>query len=165
MSEKIVIRGLKQEDVDTALDQIIRLKRLNAEFDSTFNVAEESRDDFKEHLNEAFSDSEKYIVLVAEVSSKVVGLIKVDIHSRLYYKPKYEARIVEFYVMPEYRRKETGKLLMDELYRILRQKRIKLVTAEFPSLNLIALGFYKGQGYREIVSIYGKMLDDVEPEE
>lgn len=165
MSEKIVIRSIKKEDVETALDQIVRLKKLNAEFDSTFDVAEESMNDFRDHLLEALDDSEKYIVLVAVAGSKVVGLIKVDIHSRLYYKPKYEARIVEFYVMPEYRRKDAGKLLMDELYRIMRKKRIKLVTAEFPSLNLIALGFYKGQGYREIVSVYGKMLDDVEPEE
>ncbi len=165
MSEDIEIRKMKNEDLDAALDQVIRLKRLNAEFDSTFNVAEESRDEFRDHLKEALGDHEKYIVLVAESGSKVVGLVKVDIHSRLYYKPKLEARIVEFYVMPEYRRKNTGKLLMDELYRILRERKIKLITAEFPSLNLIALGFYKGIGYREIVSVYGKLLDDGEQEE
>ncbi|AKA49521.1 hypothetical protein IX51_10920 [uncultured archaeon] len=162
MTENIVIRRMKAEDLDAALDQVIRLKRLNAEFDSIFNVAEESKSDFRDHLNEALSDGDRYIVLVAEAGSKVVGLVKVDIHTRLYYKPKYEARIVEFYVMPEYRRKNTGKLLMDELYRILKERKIRLITAEFPSLNLIALGFYKGIGYREVVSVYGKMIEDDE---
>lgn len=160
MTEEIKIRKMKKEDLDLSLDQVIRLKRLNAEFDSIFDVAEDSKPEFREHLEEALSNDEKYIVLVAEAASKVVGLVKVDIHSRLYYNPKIEARIVEFYVMPEYRRKNAGKLLMDKLYKILKERRIKLITAEFPSLNLIALGFYKGIGYREIVSIYGKMIED-----
>lgn len=162
MSEEIKIRRMESGDVETALDQIIRLKRLNAEFDSVFTVAEESRNEFKEHLLEALKDNERYIVLVAEHTSKVVGMIRVDINKRLYYNPKLEARIEEFYVMPEYRRKNTGKLLMDELYRVLKERKIKLITAEFPSLNLIALGFYKGIGYREIVSVYGKVIDDEE---
>ncbi len=160
MTEDIVVRNMKGEDLDFALDQIVRLKRLNSEFDNAFNVAEESKEDFKKHLKVALEDNNNYIVLVAESKGKVVGLIKVDVHRRLYYKPPLEARIVEFYVMPEYRRKNTGKLLMDELYKRLKEKKIHLVTAEFPSLNLIALGFYKGIGYREMVSIYGKMLDD-----
>lgn len=159
MSDKVLIRKMKEKDLDYALDQIIRLKRLNAEFDNIFNVAEESKQDFRKHLEDALADPEKYIVLVAEFGSKVVGLVKVDIHSRLYYKPKFEARIVEFYVMPEYRRMNTGKLLMDRLYEILKEKKINLITAEFPSLNLIALGFYKGIGYREVISVYGKLLD------
>lgn len=164
MSENIAVRKMKESDIEAGLDQIIRLKRLNAEFDNTFNVAEESRDEFRDHLKEALEDEKKYIVLVAEASGKLVGLVKVDIHSRLYYKPKYEARVVEFYVMPEYRRKNTGKLLMDDLYKELRARKIKLITAEFPSLNLIALGFYKGIGYREIISVYGKLLDEDEDE-
>lgn len=162
MSDKVLIRKMKKDDTDYALDQIIRLKRLNAEFDNTFNVAEDSKDKFRKHLEEALDDPDNYIVLVAEADSKVVGLVKVDIHERLYYKPKYEARIVEFYVMPEHRRMNTGKLLMDELYSILKEKKINLITAEFPSLNLIALGFYKGIGYREIISVYGKLLGNDE---
>ncbi len=160
MSKEILIRNMKEAELDASLDQIVRLKRLNAEFDSAFNVAEESKKEFRDHLKEALSDQTKYIVLVAECRGKVVGLLKVDIHSRLYYKPSQEARIVEFYVMPEYRRKNTGKDLMDELYRRLREKKINLVTAEFPSLNLIALGFYKGIGYREMISVYGRILDE-----
>lgn len=160
MTKDISIRRMEEKDLDFALDQIVRLKRLNAEFDSIFNVAEESKDKFREHLKEALGDKKKYIVLVAESSGKVVGLTKVDIHERLYYKPELEARIVEFYVMPEYRRKNTGKLLMDELYSILKERGIKLITAEFPSLNLIALGFYKSIGYREVISVYGKFLED-----
>lgn len=159
MSDEVRIRNMKKEDLDAALDQIVRLKRLNAEFDSAFNVAEESKEEFRKHLRDAIEGPEKYILLVAESGKKVVGLLKVDIHSRLYYKPQLEARIVEFYVMPEFRRKNTGKLLMDELYNRLREKKIHLVTAEFPSLNLIALGFYKSIGYREMISVYGKILE------
>lgn len=160
MSDKIVIRKMKEADLDAALDQIIRLKRLNAEFDSIFSVDENARDKFREHLLEALGDSRNYIVLVADTGGKVAGLVKVDFHERLYYIPKVEARIVEFYVMPEYRRQNTGKMLMDELYRILRERSVKLITAEFPSLNLIALGFYKGIGFREVVNVYGKPLEE-----
>ena len=160
MIDDLNIRKMKEEDVEQVMDLVLRLKRLNAEFDSTFDVAENSGDEIKQHLIDAAKDQENFIVLVGVSGSKIVGIIKVDMHGRIYYKPKTEARIVEFYVMPEYRRKDLGRMLMNEIYDELNSKGIKLVTAEFPALNLIALDFYKKIGYREIVSVYGKLVGE-----
>ena len=160
MSEDIEIRKMKENDVEQVMELVLRLKRLNAEFDSTFDVAEDSGDEIKQHLIDAAKDQKNFIVLVGVDGQKIVGIIKVDLHGRIYYKPKTEARIVEFYIMPEYRRKNLGRMLMNEVYDELNKKGIRLVTAEFPALNLIALDFYKKIGYREIVSVYGKCVGE-----
>ncbi|KAA8922234.1 GNAT family N-acetyltransferase [Thermoplasma sp.] len=149
------IRRMKKEDLPEVMDELLRLKRLNSEFDCSFTVSEEARPDIENYLMKILND-ESHVLLVAEYSSKVVGILIADILFRIYYTPKYEARIREFYVMPEYRRKGIGRMLIDELRNTLKEKDIILITAEFPSLNLIAQDFYKKMGYREIVSIYGQ---------
>lgn len=160
MIDELNIRKMKEEDVEQVMDLVMRLKRLNAEFDSTFDVVEDSDEEIRQHIAEAAKDQKNHIVFVGSVGSKIVGIVRVDLHSRIYYKPKTEARIVEFYVMPEFRRKNLGRMLMNEVYDELNKKGIKLVTAEFPALNLIALEFYKKIGYREIVSVYGKCIGE-----
>ncbi|PYB68727.1 N-acetyltransferase [Thermoplasma sp. Kam2015] len=149
------IRRMKKEDLPEVMDQLLRLKRLNSEFDCSFTVSEESKPDIEKYLTKILND-DAHVLLVAEYSSKVVGILMADILFRIYYTPKYEARIREFYVMPEYRRKGIGKMLIEALRSTLKERDIILITAEFPSLNLIAQDFYRKLGYREIVSIYGQ---------
>jgi ribosomal protein S18 acetylase RimI-like enzyme len=80
-----------------------------------------------------------------------------DIVFRIYYDPKYEARIREFYVMPEFRSKGIGMKLIGKLKEIAAQRNIKMVTAEFPSLNLLASNFYKSIDFKELIKIYSKI--------
>ncbi len=160
MSDEPEIRKMKESDVGAVMDMIHRLKLLNQEFDPTFQVAEPPADEVKESLREAIRQEKQYIMLVVEAEGKAVGVVKADIHNRIYYLPRQEARITEFYVMPEFRRKMLGKKLISQLYSELGRRGITMVSAEFPSLNLIALGFYKGMGYRDIVSVYGRHLGD-----
>ena len=155
---EIEIRPLKEQDIAKVTDLLLRLKKLNGEFDSIFNVADDAKTDAEGHLKAMVEDKGSRLALVAVRGDKLVGIIAVNLLKRSYYVPENEARIVEFYVMPEVRRTGAGKLLVDRVYDELRERGIKLVTAEFPALNPIALNFYKELGFREIVEVYGKIL-------
>ena len=155
---KFEIRELKEQDIANMTELLLRLKRLNGEFDSIFNVAEGAEATAKKHLKEMVEDRESRITYVVDNGEKVVGILSVHIIPRNYYLPDMEARIVEFYIMPEARRSGMGSKLMEKMYNELRNRGVKLITAEFPALNPIALNFYKQLEFRELVQVYGKVL-------
>lgn len=155
---ELKIRELRENDIEKAADLLLRLKKLNGEFDSIFNVADKALEEASNNLRVMLQEKEKHIAFVAEKDSRVVGIIALNLIHRCYYTPEVEARIVEFYVMPAARRTGAGKLLVDKVYAELKSKGITLITAEFPALNPIALNFYKDLGFREIVGIYGRLL-------
>ncbi len=157
MKKEIEIRRIKENEIDSVVDLFVRLKKLNNEFDSTFKVSENVQEEAKKVLKNIVN-SPDHILIGAFEGKNVIGVMNTVILKRSCYEPKDEARIMEFYIMPEHRSKGIGKAMISELYKILKEKNITLVTAEFPSLNLIALNFYKKLEWREIVSVYGKTL-------
>lgn len=159
LKSEIKIRELKETDISVAAELMLRLKKLNGEFDSIFNVSEGAKGMAEQILKDALKDKEKHIAYVSERDGKVLGLIVINLIHRCYYEPEVEARIVDFYVMPEGRRTGAGKSLLDRAYKEMKSRNVKLITAEFPALNPIAMKFYKGLGFREIVGVYGKMLE------
>ncbi len=160
MKDKIVVREMLAADIDGSADLILRLKKLNGEFDSVFVVSDKAKKDAEDRLRDAIKNPEKHISLLAERGGKILGVLLINILERCYYLPDKEARITDFYIMPEFRRSGAGKMLISRSYEELKKRKIQIITAEFPSQNLIALKFYKGLGYREIVGIYGKVLEE-----
>ena len=151
------IRLMEKRDINDVMDELLRLKRLNSEFDFALKVSTGNENEIINRLNKMIDDRENHIILVAEDDNKIVGILISDVIFRIYYDPKYEVRIREFYIMPEYRGKDTGKILIDKLVGIARKKDMKMITAEFPSLNLIAINFYKNMGFKELIKIYSKI--------
>ncbi|EQB72014.1 MAG: hypothetical protein AMDU1_APLC00014G0026 [Thermoplasmatales archaeon A-plasma] len=160
MKDKVVVREMSAADIDGSVDLILRLKKLNGEFDSIFVVSDKAKKDAEDRLKEAVKNPERHISLLAERGGKVLGVMLINILDRCYYLPEKEARITDFYIMPEFRRSGAGKMLISRSYEELKKRKISIITAEFPSQNLIALRFYKSLGYREIVGIYGKVLEE-----
>jgi ribosomal protein S18 acetylase RimI-like enzyme len=160
MKDKIVVREMLAADIDGSVDLILRLKKLNGEFDSIFVVSDKAKKDAEDRLKEAVKNPERHISLLAERGGKILGVMLINILDRCYYLPEKEARITDFYIMPEFRRSGAGKMLISRSYEELKKRKISIITAEFPSQNLIALRFYKSLGYREIVGIYGKVLEE-----
>ena len=160
MKDKIVVREMLAADIDGSVDLILRLKKLNGEFDSIFVVSDKAKKDAEDRLKEAVKNPERHISILAERGGKILGVMLINILDRCYYLPEKEARITDFYIMPEFRRSGAGKMLISRSYEELKKRKISIITAEFPSQNLIALRFYKRLGYREIVGIYGKVLEE-----
>jgi Histone acetyltransferase HPA2 and related acetyltransferases len=155
MYPSIVIRPATKEDLDAATQLVIRLKRLNAEFDPLLEVAPDIEQAARKYLETAIS-SPTSILLVAVEGTKVVGLLKGDVEDRIFYRPKYAGVIREFYILPEYRRKGIGKRLMIEGVEMLRRKGAEVIMASFPALNEIAINFYKKIGFRPVKYLFAK---------
>lgn len=154
---EIKIREMKESDLEEATNLISRLKRFNSEHDTLFSLNENLEEIVKKYLKDSLGKKERDY-LVAEDNGKVVGIIMVEIIDRLFYKPKYEARINEIYILPEYRKKGLGKKMLDEIVTREKIKGCMILTVEFPSENLLAHKFYTGQQMRSIISVYGKNL-------
>ncbi|AAL63632.1 N-acyltransferase [Pyrobaculum aerophilum str. IM2] len=155
MYPTVVIRLATKEDLDSAVQLVVRLKRLNAEFDPMLEVVPDIEQAVRKYLENALN-SPSSVLLVAAEGSKVVGLLKGDVEDRIFYKPRYAGVIKEFYILPEYRRKGIGKRLMMEGVEQLRKKGAEIIMASFPALNEIAINFYKKMGFRPIEYLFAK---------
>ncbi|WP_054842731.1 GNAT family N-acetyltransferase [Vulcanisaeta distributa] len=154
----VTIREARESDVDAMVDLVVRLKRLNSEFDPLFSARNDCAERAREYLMNAIRDNKNHLILVAEdMGGKIVGVLKADIRERLFYSPSIEGAIVDFYVMPEYRRKGLGRMMLERAITMLRERGAQLITAEFPTQNQIAINFYnKMGGFRSLVSIYAR---------
>ena len=160
MKNSFEIRMLERSDFEQATDLLLRQKRINGEFDSAFLTSDKAKEDVIKHLESKVEKHDEHIALVATSSKKVVGIICVDIMKRMYYTPDKEARITDFYVMPEFRRKDVARTIYNKLVQMLKEYHVNLVSAEFPSRNPMALAFYESLGFREMISTYGKLISE-----
>lgn len=155
MYPTLVIRPATKEDLDALVQLVVRLKRLNAEFDPLLEVVPDIEQATRKYLEDSMA-SPTSVLLVAIEGSKVVGMLKGDVEDRIFYKPKYAGVIKEFYILPEYRRRGIGKRLMIEGIEQLRRKGAEIIMASFPALNEIAINFYKKMGFRPVEYIFAK---------
>jgi len=157
MEKKIIFREARESDADALADLVVRLKRLNEEFDALLKVREDVRERAKAYIANAIKDKNS-LVLVAEHNNKVIGVLKADIRERFFNDPITEGYIIEFYIMPEYRKQGLGTELLELAIERLKQRGAQIIAAEFPSQNKIAVDFYTKQGFRPIVNIYAKQI-------
>jgi len=150
--QEVVIRDARPEDINSIVELVIRLKRLNEEFDPLFKIRDDIAVHTKKYIESALG-SDDSVILVAERRGKIIGVVKADIVDRIFYEPRIEGRVRELYVLPEFRRKELGKQLIESVIQRLKN-RVDMITAEFPTLNEIAVRFYNKLGFRGIMSNY-----------
>jgi ribosomal protein S18 acetylase RimI-like enzyme len=149
------IREMTEQDLEEAAGLVARLKKLNGEFDPLLKTAEKVEADSLRILKERIH-SKDWVILVAFSRAKVVGIVKAVLRDRIYYEPRKEGSIVEFYIMPEFRRGNLGRALFTAIDSTLRKKGAQLITAEFPSQNEIARRFYTKLGFRSLTNVFAK---------
>jgi ribosomal protein S18 acetylase RimI-like enzyme len=157
----IRLRPGREADVAAVVPLLLRLKRLNEEFDPLLKVRDDAEAQAREILRAQVTDP-KAVVLVAEGSGtergKVVGFVRAVVRERPFYTPESEGVIVDIYLLPLYRRKGVGEYLLAEVSSALKAKGAGVVTAEFPAQNEIATGFYAKRGFRPMTSIHARPL-------
>lgn len=153
MSERLRVRLAEERDREQIIELLMRAKRLNEEFDPLLKLSDELQQSMIEYVNGSLKSADS-VVLVVEQAGKVVGVLKADIVKRVFYDPPLEGLIKELYILPEHRRKGVGKMLISEALRILKERGVGLITAEFPSQHKFATEFYEKMGFRPIVSKY-----------
>ncbi len=155
------VRPARDADVPSIVPLLLRLKRLNEEFDPLLKVRDDAEPRAGEVVRAQLADP-KAVVLVAEGSGadreKVVGFVRASLRERPFYTPQVEGTIVDIYLLPLYRRRGGGEYLLREVTSALKAKGAGVVTAEFPAQNEIAVRFYAKRGFRPVTSIHARTL-------
>ncbi len=153
--DSVVIREAKKEDVEQAADLMVRMKKLNGEFDPLFKVVKDADRRATRYLNESIA-SESCLVLVAETDKKVIGFLRAEVKDRLFYEPVKEGVVTDFYILPEGRRKALGNEILTKASKKLKQMGAAMIVVEFPAQNEIAVRFYVKSGFNAFVNTYAK---------
>jgi ribosomal protein S18 acetylase RimI-like enzyme len=157
----IHLRPARAADVPALVPLLLRLKRLNEEFDPLLKVRDDADQQAHEILRAQLADP-KAVILAAEGvgpdKDKVVGFVRALVRERPFYTPEWEGVIVDIYLLPLYRRRGVGEYLLREISATLKSKGAGVVTAEFPSQNEIASRFYAKRGFRAIQSLHARSL-------
>ncbi len=148
-------REASSEEAETIAGLITRLKRLNEEFDSHLKVREDAHKKAVAYIKESINN-DKVLLLVAEASNKLVGVLRAELRDRLFYDPPVAGVIVDFYLLPEYRRHGLGKRMIEEATQRLKKMGAQIIIAEFPMQNKIASSFYEKLGFRGTVGLYAR---------
>jgi len=152
---EVMIREIRKDESAKVASLVARLKRLNGEFDPLLKTTETLEEEARKDVEKAISNSDS-ILLIALAGSKVVGVVKANVKDRIFYDPRKEGAIDEFYILPEYRRGNLGRDLLATITEKLKSKGAELITAEFPSQNEIAKKFYTKLGFRSLTNVYAK---------
>jgi ribosomal protein S18 acetylase RimI-like enzyme len=157
----IHVRDAKEKDIPALVPLLVRLKRLNEEFDPLLKV----RDDVERQAAQVLAADLKdpnAVVLAAEGvghdKDKVVGVVRAHVRERAFYTPEHEGVILDIYLLPLYRRRGVGEYLLAAVTTELKGRGAGVVTAEFPSQNEIATRFYAKRGFRPITSLHAKSI-------
>jgi len=157
----IRLRPAREADLPAILPLLLRLKRLNEEFDPLLKVREDAEQQAGQILKADLTNP-KAIVLAAEGvgadRDKVVGFVRAHIRERAFYAPEHEGVILDIYLLPLYRRRGVGEHVLEEVTTALKAKGAGIVTAEFPAQNEIATRFYSKRGFRPITAVQARSL-------
>lgn len=147
------IKRATSADVAIAAELIVRMKRLNNEFDPLFTVASDAKERSESYVADSLKSREAFI-LVAATGAKVVGVLRAEIRGRVFYVPSKSGHITDFYILPEFRRKALGNEMLERASAELKKMGAEIVTAEVPSQNDIAVRFYSKRGFRTLVQVF-----------
>jgi len=157
----IHLRPARAADIPTLVPLLLRLKRLNEEFDPLLRVRDDAESQAREVLKATIADP-KAVLLAAEGvgpdKDKVIGFVNALLRERPFYAPPVEGVIVDIYLLPLYRRHGVGEYILKEVSAALKAKGAGVVIAEFPAQNEIASRFYAKRGFRPITSRHARLL-------
>jgi ribosomal protein S18 acetylase RimI-like enzyme len=150
-----------EADLPALTPLIVRLKRLNEEFDPMLKV----RSDVEaqaEAILRAEIGNPKALVIAAEGTGpdkdKVIGVVRATIRERTFYMPETEGVILDIYLLPLYRRHGAGQYLVEHTIAQLKERGAGIVTVEFPAQNEIASRFYAKIGFRPITAHHARFV-------
>jgi ribosomal protein S18 acetylase RimI-like enzyme len=149
------IRHARAGDLGALSDLLVRVKKLNNEFDPLFAVVPDVKARAEKYLASTLGAPDK-LLLVALDGSKAVGVLRADMRERLFYEPHEEGFITDFYILPEYRRKALGHDMIEMASSELKKMGAQLIVADVPSQNEIANRFYAKRGFRALTNLLGK---------
>ncbi|MDA4125005.1 MAG: GNAT family N-acetyltransferase [Thaumarchaeota archaeon] len=154
--EPINIRRATKAEVDVIADLVVRLKKLNSEFDPLFTVKEDAKHRAVKYVSESIG-SEKTLLLSVTKGDKLIGFLRAELRERLFYEPSKEGHITDMYVLPEHRRKQIGHEILEQGTSQLVKMGAEIIVAELPSRNEIGVHFYTKRGFRRLIETFAQV--------
>lgn len=155
------VRPATSKDVPALVPLLLRLKRLNEEFDPLLKVRADAEENASAILAKDIDDPDAVVLVTEGVGAdkdRVVGVIRARVRDRPFYSPEREGVILDIYLLPLYRRHGVGEYLLQEITEALKAKGAGVLTAEFPFQNQIATSFYNKRGFRPTIGHYSRQL-------
>lgn len=153
--ERVRIRRARPADIEQASSLMVRMKKLNGEFDPLFKVVENAGERARDYLKRSMT-ADNSLVMVASDTDRVIGFLRAEVKERLFYEPIKEGVITDFYILPEARRKSLGNEMLTAASKVLKDMGAEMIMVEFPAQNEIAVRFYVKSGFRPLVNTYAK---------
>ncbi len=152
----VYVREAQEGDVEAVARLVARLKQVNEELDPHFKTVRDLEEAARRYVEEAIaSDSKRVLVAVDEDTGEIAGVIIIELQDRVFYEPRVKAVITDFYVVPRYRRRRVGSLLVDKAAEAAKAAGAGILTAVYPAGNNIAAAFYERRGFRPLqVEVY-----------
>jgi ribosomal protein S18 acetylase RimI-like enzyme len=154
-------RTAVEADIPALVPLIVRLKRLNEEFDPMLKVRPDAESQAEAILRAEIKNPTS-LVMAAEGTGpdkdKVIGVVRAAIRERPFYVPETEGVILDIYLLPLYRRHGAGQYLVSHTIEQLKERGAGIVTVEFPAQNEIATRFYAKCGFRPITAHHARIV-------
>ena len=154
-------RMAREKDIPQLVPLLVRLKRLNEEFDPLLKVRDDVDERAREVLQADLANSKAVVLAVEGVGpdkDRVIGVVRAQVRERPFYAPELEGVILDIYLLPLYRRRGVGEFLLKEVTSLLKERGAGVVTAEFPTQNEIAVKFYAKRGFRPITALHARSV-------
>src|SRR5437867_12825439 len=97
--EEISVREARREDVEEAANLVVRMKRLNNEFDPPFTVVDDAPARARSYLSTSL-ESKSSLVRVAVKEKSVLGVLRAEVRERTFYKTTIGGDISDLYILP-----------------------------------------------------------------
>jgi ribosomal protein S18 acetylase RimI-like enzyme len=149
---EIKIEEAKKEEINSILSLMMGLSDYHRKIDPKYyKSGKERKESDKRRLTEYFSKRRKNRkILVAKVKNKVVGFLIGGIEKSPPYCRENKIGVIHrAYVKENFRKRGIGKLLVEELLKWLKKRKIKFVEVVVDSRNKIGIGAYEKYGFLE----------------
>jgi len=149
---EIKIEEAKKKDIrkiiKLQMDLIDYHKKIDTKY---YKSGKERKEQLRKHFLEFLSKRRRdRKFLVAKVKNRIVGFFYGGIRkSHFYCREEKIGEIYQAFVDRKFRNRGIGKLLVEELLKWLRKRKIKFVEVEVDSRNEIGIGAYKKYGFFE----------------
>ena len=141
------IREANHSDLPEIIGLWKEFMDFHRDLDSFYKRSQDGPSNFRKHL-ESQLESEDDALLIAEVSGKTIGYIKIGISQ---YPPVFEMEkyglISDVAVAEQYRRKGIGEALYEQAMVWFKDKSIERVELRVANVNPVAQGFWKKMGF------------------
>ena len=153
---QVKVRHATKDDVPEIADLVVRLKRLNNEFDPLFLVVDDAKERALKYISASLG-SPRTLLLVATKGEKIIGFLRAEMRERIFYVPHMEGHITEMYVLPEFRRGQMGQDILEHGAAELVKMGAEIIVGDLPSRNEIAVHFYTKRGFRRLIETFAHM--------